>query len=308
MSKNSISEEITHPSVVLSENIGPRSKPFKKFGGFLIKYRKQIIPLVILVVVVLYAFIGAAVLGDPEVVHEELDNWYFAPPQKGLPLGTNQQGFSWYVVLVHSLKNSILIGFSAGAICLGFALFIGLIGPFLGGFFDDLFVLITNIFLVFPVIPFILLLGTWFSTTSIVTIEIVIALFNWPWAARSIRSQVLSLRERDFVKLSKITGLNQVKIAIMDIIPNMFSYIFLVFTILINIAILTEAGISILGLGQTNIWTLGRMLDIDRKAHIIPGYFHLWIPTGLTLTMFLILLYVINSNLTEIFNPRLREK
>ncbi|TFH44611.1 MAG: hypothetical protein E4G94_03345 [ANME-2 cluster archaeon] len=85
-------------------------------------------------------------------------------------------------------------------------------------------------------------------------------------------------------------------------------YIFLVFPSLINVAILTEASIAILGLGQTEIWTLGRMLDMDRKSHIIAGYFHLWIPTGLTLTLFLVLMYVINANLTEIFNPRLREK
>ncbi|WP_371802288.1 ABC transporter permease [Candidatus Lokiarchaeum ossiferum] len=290
-------------------------KTERKFGLFLKRYKKQIIPLSIFLLVVLFAFIGSAVVGDPEYVYEVIIDGrstglplFFAEPQSGLPLGTNQQGYSWFAVLLHSFKNSLKIGFTAGIVCVVIAVFVGLIGPFLGGAIDDFFVFITNIFLVFPVIPFILLLGTMMEKTSVLTIEIVIALFNWPWAARSIRSQVLSLRERDFVKVSKTSGLSEVKIAIVDIIPNMFSYIFLVFTILINVAILTEAGIAILGLGQSDMWTLGRMLDLDRKAHIIPGYYHLWIPTGLSLTLFLVLMYVINTNLTEVFNPRLREK
>ncbi len=311
--------EITEEKLIVSDpnslTIAATKSENKSIVLFFKRYYKQIIPTTIFIVTILFVFIGAAVVGDPEVEHliysakQDRDILaYFAPPQKGLPLGTNQQGYSWFVVLIHALKNSLIVGFTAGLLCVTIALFVGLIGPFLGGMVDDIFVFITNIFLVFPVLPFILLLGTIMGSTSTTTIVIVIALFNWPWAARSIRSQVLSLREREFVKVSKISGLSEIKIAILDIIPNMFSYIFLVLTILINVAILSEAGISILGLGQSDIWTLGRMMDLDRKTHIIQGYYHLWIPTGLTLTLILVLMYVMNTNLTEFFNPRLREK
>lgn len=303
----SLEEEILQ-SLQKNETMLSKKKEtgWNKFVTFLKLHYKKIFPLMILLAFVLYAWIGSAVLGDPNEIHWDAIGYYL-PPSKEYPLGTTQMGLSWYVVLVNALKNSLRLGAISGLICVAIAVVIGVLGPLVGGIFDDILVLITNIFLVFPTIPFILLLGTWFNETTTAQIILVIALFNWPWAARSIRSQVLSLRERDFVKISKITGIGPLKQALFDIIPNMFSYIFLVFTILINVAILTEAGIAILGLGQSDLWTLGRMLDQDRKWHFNPGYYHLWVPTGLLLTSFLVVMYIFNANWQSVFNPRLRE-
>ncbi|UYP46040.1 hypothetical protein NEF87_002325 [Candidatus Lokiarchaeum ossiferum] len=325
-----VSKKSLNSTLTLEETNLVIEEKQKRFSIFWKKNRAKIIPLIILIGYLLLGFVGSVIWNDPDFIYIQksdgelgtnlsypawLEFLYRKSPLYGtpymqfsdLPLGTNGEGKSWFTILVHALKNSLIIGIIAGLLCVVLAVLIGIIGPFIGGIVDDALVLITNIFLVFPVIPFIILLSTTFQTTKTWHIVLVIALFNWPWAARSIRSQVLSLKERDFVKISRITGQHPIKIAFVDVLPNMFSYIFLVFTILINVAILTEAGIAIIGIGQTENWTLGRMLDVDRVSHVTPGYFHLWIPTGLFLTSFLVLMYVINTNWQDIFNPRLRE-
>lgn len=273
-------------------------------------YRKQLAPMIIFIAVLIFLAIEAKRLPNP--TQELLDGnggiLSFADPQSGLPLGTSQEGFDWYAILIHSTINSLKIGTFSAVVCIIIALFFGLVGPFIGGVVDDVFQLVTNIFLVFPVLPFIILLSTLYQGSNMFTVILVIALFNWSWAARSIRSQVLSLKEREFVKLSKITGLGPLQITFADIVPSMGSYLFLVVTIIISVSILVESGISILGLGPQNIWTLGKMLERDRNAHVLKGYNHLWVPTGLTLGFLSMMLYIINARMNEIFNPRLREK
>jgi len=132
---------------------------------------------------------------------------------------------------------------------------------------------------------------------------------SWPWAARSIRAQTLSLKERDFVKVAKVTGTGKARIAISEVLPNMFSYIMLVFTILIGLTIVTETGISMVGLGQTEAITLGSMLrDNIYQGDIIGDRPALWLPPGILLTSFIVLIYIMQSSMISFFNPKLREK
>lgn len=263
-------------------------------------------------------FIASVIYSDPDKVYLEeiliggelrlLPRIYGAPSLR-FPLGTDQKGRDNLVVLIHGARNSFVLGFFAAILCTLIAILMGAVGTFKGGILDELFGLITNIFLVFPQIPFLLLLASMVEQRSMFVVAIIIVLFSWPWAARSIRAQVLSLKERAFVNVSKITGERGIKIAILEILPNMFSYIMLVFAIMMSIAIGIEASISMIGLGQTTDITLGKMLyDSVQDSHVLNGYIHLWAPPGIVLIIFIVLFYSMHSSMVEIFNPRLRKK
>jgi len=197
-----------------------------------------------------------------------------------------------------SLTNkNVLLGVTGG------------IAAYKGGLIDELAMLITNIVLVFPVLPALLVLSAFLEERSLNLIILIISLISWPWAARAIRSQVLSLKEREFVSLAKISGTNDVKIASLEILPHLLSYIALVFAISIGAAILTEAGISVVGLGPENTVTLGILLQNAIAFESIRlGYWWIFVTPGILLTAFMFALYLIQTNMDAVFNPRLREE
>jgi len=139
-----------------------------------------------------------------------------------------------------------------------------------------------------------------------------IGLTSWPWAARSIRSQVLSLRERSFIDTARMSGMKDRKIVITEIMPNMLAYIIVVFVVSLSIAVLMEAGLSMLGLGpdpSSNV-TLGTMLDFigtgSTQAALPWTLWWCFIPPGLVLTIFLVAVFIMHTGMDEVFNPRLR--
>jgi peptide/nickel transport system permease protein len=143
-------------------------------------------------------------------------------------------------------------------------------------------------------------------------VAILIGLTSWPWAARCIRSQVLTLKEREFINVARMSGVKGRKIVITEIMPNMLAYIIIVFVVSLSIAILTEAGLSMIGLGpdpSSNV-TLGTMLDFigtgSTQIALPWNYWWAFIPPGLILTIFLLGVFIMQSGMDEVFNPRLR--
>ena len=139
----------------------------------------------------------------------------------------------------------------------------------------------------------------------------IIAFTNWGWAARAIRSQVLSLKERNFINMAKVSGMGKISISIQEVLPNMFSYISLVFAISLGISIASEAGLSVLGIGvPINFPTLGTLLFWARTLLTPTNYaktIFVFLPPGIIITVFFVLIYIIQAEMDEIFNPRLRK-
>jgi len=231
------------------------------------------------------------------------------PPSLSLPLGTDEFGYDAFAQLASATRNSLLVGILAGIIATLIAIILGSVAGYLGGFTDDFSQLIVNIMMVFPVFPLLIIIAGFVESRSLFLVGGIIAAISWPWATRSIRSQILSLKERDFVRLAKITAKPGYKIAITELLPNMMAYIILIFAIQIGGAIAGEAGISMIGFGpdpRKHI-TLGTMLYwVLYGESIRSGFWWLYLPPGVILTLFFVILYVFQSNLDEIFNPRLR--
>jgi peptide/nickel transport system permease protein len=200
----------------------------------------------------------------------------------------------------------------AGSIATLIGLILGLVSGYIGGFTDDAIMFVTNLFTVIP--SFILLILISFSIgqdqRGAVTIAVVIGLTSWVWTARAVRSQVISLRNRDHVNLSKLSGHSIAYIIIADILPYIASYVVMALILQVSSAILAEAGLSILGLGPrtTEVPTLGLMMNwaMIYQAHIL-GKWWAYYPVILVIALIAFSLNLMNTGLDQVFNPALRE-
>lgn len=229
-----------------------------------------------------------------------------------LPLGTDNFGRDVLKQLVSATKASLLMGLIAGAIATTIGLIFGLISGYVGGIVDDILLFVYNVFSVIPGIILLVLIsiGLGQEQRGVMTIAIVIGATSWVWTARSVRSQVLSLRNRDHVNLSKLSGHSMFKILLKDIAPYIASYIVMAFILQISSAILAEAGLSMLGLGPktTEQATLGIMLQwaTNFGAHL-NGSWWAFIPVILTIAFISFSMNLMNTGMDQIFNPQLRE-
>jgi peptide/nickel transport system permease protein len=229
-----------------------------------------------------------------------------------LPLGTDNFGRDVLTQLVKATGVSLLIGLVAGTIATLIGLSLGLLAGYIGGLMDVGVMFVTNLFTVIPTIVLLILIS--FSIgqehRGPVTIAVVIGFTSWVWTTRAVRAQVISLRNRDHVHLSKLSGHSTIRIILLSILPFIASYVVMALILQISAGILAEAGLSILGLGPrtTETPTLGLMLNwaFIYQAQIL-GKWWAYIPVILVIALIAFSLNLMNTGLDQVFNPALRE-
>jgi peptide/nickel transport system permease protein len=234
------------------------------------------------------------------------------PNVRAFLLGTDNFGRDVLTELVQATAVSLLIGFVAGTIATFIGLSLGLLAGYVGGVLDDGIMFVTNILTVIP--GFVLLILISFSIgqerRGPFTIAVVIGLTSWYWTTRAVRAQVLSLRNRDHVNLSKLSGHSILYIIVADILPYIASYVVMALILQISTAILAEAGLSILGLGPrtTEVATLGLMMRwaLIYQAPIL-GKWWAFLPVVLVIALISFSLNLMNTGLDQVFNPTIRD-
>jgi len=229
-----------------------------------------------------------------------------------LPLGTDNFGRDVLTELVKATAISLQIGLVAGLVATLIGLILGLLSGYVGGMVDDIIMFFTNIFTVIP--SFVLLILISFSIgqeqRGPFTIAIVIGFTSWYWTTRAVRAQVISLRNRDHVNLSKLSGHSITHIIITDILPYIASYVVMAFILQISAAILAEAQLSILGLGPrtTEVPTLGLMMRwaMIYQAQIL-GKWWAYFPVIIAIALITFSMNLMQTGLDQIFNPALRD-
>jgi peptide/nickel transport system permease protein len=229
-----------------------------------------------------------------------------------LVLGTDNFGRDVLTELVKATGISLAIGLVAGLVATLIGLVLGLLAGYLGGFVDDFIMFVTNLFTVIP--TFVLLILISFSIgqeqRGAVTIAVVIGFTSWFWTARAVRAQVVSLRNRDHVNLSKLSGHSIFHIITADILPYVASYVVMALILQISSGILSEAGLSIIGLGPrtTDVPTLGLMMNwaMIYQAHIL-GKWWAFFPVLIIIALVTFSMNLMNTGLDQVFNPALRD-
>jgi len=270
-----------------------------------IKNRKFQFCLVVVVAFIVVAVVGPYFTADPN----EFVGPRYQPPSSKYPLGTDALGRDVLAQLVMGLRNSLWVAVLAGIFGMIIALVIGGFGAYAGGFLDEGLNTLSNLFLVLPTIPILIILSVLFEYRTLFLVAGIISLTNWPGSARAIRAQVLSLKRRNMVKLARLSGKGKIRIIFEEIFPNMLSYIFILFCGMLGGAMISEAGISLIGLGPTTTVTLGLMLHraIVNQALYMKAWWWL-IPPGLLLVSFTAALIVMGSVIDELLNPKMIPK
>jgi peptide/nickel transport system permease protein len=234
------------------------------------------------------------------------------PNVRVLPLGTDNFGRDVLTELVSAIGISLLIGLVAGLIATSIGLILGLAAGYIGGVVDDVVMFFTNIFTVIPTIVLLILISYSIGQEhrGAMTIAVVIGFTSWVWTTRAVRAQVISLRNRDHVNLSKLSGHSTARIILMSILPYIASYVIMALILQISSAILAEAGLSILGLGPktTEVPTLGLMMNwaMIYQAQVL-GKWWAYLPVIITIALISFSLNLMNTGLDQVFNPALRD-
>ena len=219
-------------------------------------------------------------------------------------LGTDQWGRDVYSQLAHGAKTSLLVGLLSAFIIVTIGLTVGLFAGFMGGLVDEVSMRFADMLMVIPTLPLLLILIAILGQ-SIINIILVISLLGWMFFSRTVRSQVLSLKERAFIEAARAAGGSNVHIAIRHVLPNVMGLVYVSLATNVPNAIVYEAALSFLGLGDPSIMSWGQMLhDIVYYAAIKELY---WVvPPGLCIALLAVSFVMMGFSLDEILNPRLR--
>lgn len=227
-------------------------------------------------------------------------------------LGTDNFGRDVLTELVAATKTSLSIGLIAGLIATAIGLFLGLLSGYIGGTPDNVIMFITNLFTVIP--SFIILILISYSVGNaargVTLVAVIIGITAWPWTTRSVRSQVISLRNRDHVNLSKLSGHSMMRIIFTDVLPYIASYVVMALILQISSGILAEAQLSMLGLGPatTKNATLGLMMNwATQYAAHLNGSWWAYFPVIFMIAVISFSLNLMNTGLDQVFNPQLRD-
>ncbi len=231
-----------------------------------------------------------------------------AAPSLGHLFGTDQLGRDIFSQVLVGTRTTLILGILTGVIATALSVLVGVTSAYIGGLGDELLSLLSNIFLVFPALPFLIVVLGAFPKSGEITTILLLAFLGWPWGARVIRAQTLSLRNRDFITAARESGESNLRIIVFELLPNEVSLIAASFVGTVLYAIGASVGLDFLGVGNTTIWSLGTILYWAENGNAlqlgawwwfaIPGVIIALIGTGLVL---------LNFGLDEIGNPRLRD-
>jgi peptide/nickel transport system permease protein len=262
--------------------------------------------------VLVLSLVAVAVIG-PMLVDTELARPISAPtnrpPSPDYLLGTDGQGRDLMAVIIASTPQTLRLGLLAGLIGTVIGTFLGLVAGFFGGWLDRIISTATDVVLTIPPLAILLIVAASVRSVSVEMMAFIIAALAWMHPARSIRAQVLSLRERAYVEIARVSGMSEMRIALFEVLPNLLPLIMSAFVAAVSGAILAALGLEALGFGPQDTPTLGMTVYWS----LLYGAFGRnmwwwWAPPIIILAVLFIGLFLISVGLDEALNPRLRRQ
>jgi len=223
-------------------------------------------------------------------------------------LGTTQSGQDVLSQLLTGIRLTLELAFFVGLVATVLSVLVGVTAAFLGGVWDEVLSLLTNVVLVIPALPLlIVLLGYWQTKGQTATI-LVLSLLSWPWGARVVRAQTMAIRNRDFISAARETGEKTWRIIGYEIVPNEVSLIAASFVNTVLYAIGASVALAFIGVTNLNSWSLGTMLYWAQSQQALQlGAWWWFLPPGLAVALIGTALVLLNTGIDELGNPRLRD-
>lgn len=264
---------------------------------------KLVIGLSIVIVIVAFGVIAPFFVQNPRFS----GNPALQPPSADHLLGTTKLGYDVFAQIAWGTQGSLLVGIIAALIALTFSVVFGVLAGYLGGWGDEVLSLITNIMLVIPGLPLVMVIATYSPTRSWFLVAIVLGITSWAGSAVVLRVQARSLRSRDYVSAARVAGEKSTRVIFVEILPNLLPLLAAQFLFAIIFAILGEAGLSYLGLGASDSITWGTVLNDAQTGQALgTGAWWWFVPPGLLIALLGAGLSLVNFSIDEIINPKLR--
>lgn len=271
----------------------------------LLRNRVGFIGLLGLVFFVLMAFVGPLLIKLDDEAHV---TQIYQPPSAEHWFGTDRQGRDTFTHIVYGGKDILYIAFAAGLISTSIAVVFGSLAAFVGGLVDSTIMSVCEVILTIPRFPILAVLAGVIKLDNPLLLAALIGVLAWPTLLRAIRSQVLSLRERDYVEAARALDLGTMHIIAREIMPNMMSYILISLIFAMTAAIYEQVGLIFLGLAPLSGQNWGIMINYAYGAGAIwqkDAMYYILAPV-LAIALFQLALVSMSRSLDEIFNPRLR--
>ncbi|WP_110945951.1 ABC transporter permease [Streptomyces avicenniae] len=293
--------QATEAAIASPEAAAPRRDRFR-----FLRNRKTAIGLGILGVFLLMAIFGEALAPyDPSARSDDL----LQSPSWDHPFGTTQTGEDIFSQILVGTRGVLLVGLLAAVIATVLGVLIGVTAGYLGGVGDDVLSSVSNVFLVIPSLPLIIIITSFLPETGDLIIALVIGLTSWAWGARVLRAQTLSLRGRDYVQAARASGESTWRIIVFELLPNLTPVIASGFIGTVIFAVLSEITLAFMGIADISNWNWGTVLFWAQSNQALAQDAWWWfVPAGLCIALLGTALSLINFGIDEFINPRLRSQ
>ncbi len=229
------------------------------------------------------------------------------PPSWANPLGTEGFGRDLYTLMVLGIPNTFKIGLLAGGVGVLIGVVIGLMAGYYRGFADIAFSSLADVMLVIPALAILITVSAYVRSMTVELMALIVGLLAWPLPARVVRAQTLSLRERLFVQVARLSGQSDLEILFVQILPNLLSYLAAAFVGSVSSGILAAVGLEVLGLGPQLVPTVGRTLyQAFSRSAMGRGMWWWWGPPVVILAIIFTGLFLMSISLDKYANPRLK--
>jgi peptide/nickel transport system permease protein len=260
--------------------------------------------LVVLGIYLVFAIIGSWVAPyDPDAQSDDL----VAPPSAAHWFGTTHLGQDVLSQILVGTRGVIVVGLAAGVVATILSVLVGVTAGYLGGTWDDILSVLSNVFLVIPALPLIIIVASTINNAGSTIVALVIGFTSWAWGARVLRAQTLSLRRRDYVEAARATGEKTWRIIAFEILPNLTAIIASGFVGTVIFAVTSEITLAFIGIGSISNWNWGEILFwAQSQQALAQGAWWWFVPAGLAIAFLGTALALVNFGIDEFVSPRLR--
>lgn len=229
-----------------------------------------------------------------------------AKPSLEHPFGTDELGRDLLRRLIAGSSSVLAIAFLTGLFTVTIGVVLGIVSGLLGGIVDKIIMTVTNLFMTVPTFPIMLVLAQVTTITDVWVFSLILSAFSWAGLCRAVRSQIISIKERDFIQICKVMNLSKVHIVFSELLPNIASYVVVNFIMIMRNAITASVGIMMLGVVAYDHTNWGAILNSSQAYIMNPNAIFFWLMPVLFIVLFQTGVTLLANGLDVVLNPRLR--